>query len=70
MRRWPGRITAFQETPVGIEPTELTNAASVPAAGRLAIWLQPRIIQCPARSRAWFDSQVACKIPPHSEDVQ
>ena len=72
MRRWPGRIIAFKEAPVGVEPTQSCFAGS-----RRAVWLQRHVIQCPhqeshraatpsvgpstfARSRA---------DPAHSEDI-
>ena len=44
VRRWPGRIIASKEAPVGVEPTSSCFAGS-----RRAVWLQRQFIQTPRR---------------------
>ena len=50
-----------------LEPDQ--RCASVPAVGRLAIWLQRQVVSVLARSRAWSSTFARSRAnPPHSED--
>jgi hypothetical protein len=65
VRRWPGRIIASKEAPVGVEPTSSCFAGS-----RRAVWLQRQVVSALARSRAWSSTFAGSRAnPPHSEDV-
>jgi hypothetical protein len=65
VRRWPGRIIASEETPVGVEPTWTgLQPVAVPSGSSVTP------LQCPRQeSNPAFDfRRVACVCPPHSED--